>query len=104
MSPIERNLVRFTQRIRNAALRNLTLNLIEEASKKPDLAPFTIATLKNPSHTSHTDTKPHVTVLFSTDEQSKNNKAHPVHIYHDEQGHYAGHTMYQERDNKPSDD
>jgi len=46
MSPIPRNLVKFTQRIRNPALRNLTLSLIEEATQKPDLAHFTIATLK----------------------------------------------------------
>ena len=46
MSPIPRNLVKLTQRIRNPALRNLTLNLIEEASQKPDLSRFTIATLK----------------------------------------------------------
>ena len=109
MSPIPRNLVKFTQRIRNPALRNLTLNLIEEASQKPDLSRFTIATLKqaqtiNPSHTSHTDTRPHATVLFATEEQSKNNKAQTAHVYHDEQGRYAGHILYQERDNKPSDE
>jgi hypothetical protein len=46
MSPIPRSLVKFTQRIRNPALRNLTLSLIEEATQKPDLAHFTIATLK----------------------------------------------------------
>lgn len=46
MSPIPRHAVKLTQRIRNSTLRNLTLNLIEEASQKPDLAHFTIATLK----------------------------------------------------------
>lgn len=46
MSPIPRNLVKLTQRIRNPTLRNLTLSLIEEATQKPDLAHFTIATLK----------------------------------------------------------
>jgi hypothetical protein len=46
MSPIPRNLVKFTQRICNPDLRNLTLSLIEEVTQKPDLAYFTIATLK----------------------------------------------------------
>ena len=48
MSPIPRNLIKLTLRIRNPALHNLTLNLIEEASQKPDLAHFifTNATLK----------------------------------------------------------
>ncbi|KAL4921838.1 hypothetical protein BDW62DRAFT_173491 [Aspergillus aurantiobrunneus] len=104
MSPIPRNLVKLTQRIRNPALRNLTLNLIEEASQKPDLDHFTNATLKNPSYTSHTDTRPHATVLFATEEQFKNNRAQTAHVYHEEQGRYAGHTLHQERDNKPSDE
>ncbi|KAJ9314128.1 hypothetical protein DTO271D3_5605 [Paecilomyces variotii] len=89
MSPIPRNLVKFTQRIRNSTLRNLTLNLVEEASQKPDLAHFTTALLKNPSHTSHTDPRPHATVLFATEEQLKNNKAQAAHIYHNEEGHYV---------------
>ncbi|KAA8641519.1 uncharacterized protein ATNIH1004_011655 [Aspergillus tanneri] len=104
MSPIPRNLVKFTQRIKNPVLRNLTLNLIEEASQKPDMAHFTIAILKNPSHTSHTDPRPHTTALFATEEQFKSNKAQTAHIYHDEQGQYVGHTLYQERENKSSDE
>ncbi|GAM44034.1 hypothetical protein TCE0_060f19332 [Talaromyces pinophilus] len=103
MSPIPRSLVKFTQRIRNPALRNLTLSLIEEATQKPDLAHFTIATLKNPSHTSHTDPRPHATVVLATEEQFQNNKGQTVHIYHDAQGRYDGHILYQERENKPSD-
>ncbi|QSS61108.1 hypothetical protein I7I51_03280 [Histoplasma capsulatum] len=47
MSPISRQAVKLTQRIRNPTLRNLTLSLIEDASQKPDLAHFTIAILKN---------------------------------------------------------
>ncbi|THC87449.1 hypothetical protein EYZ11_013106 [Aspergillus tanneri] len=93
MSPIPRNLVKFTQRIKNPVLRNLTLNLIEEASQKPDMAHFTIAILK-----------PHTTALFATEEQFKSNKAQTAHIYHDEQGQYVGHTLYQERENKSSDE
>lgn len=46
MSPIPRHAVKFTQRIRNAVLRNRTLTLIETATVKSDLAHFTIATLK----------------------------------------------------------
>ncbi|PWY96162.1 hypothetical protein BO94DRAFT_561731 [Aspergillus sclerotioniger CBS 115572] len=104
MSPIPRHVVKLTQRIHNPALRNLTLSLIEQASHQPDLSHFTIATLKNPTHTSHTDTKPHATVLFANEEQFKNNKAQTAYIYHDEEGRYAGHTLYEERDNKASDD
>ncbi|KAG5301303.1 hypothetical protein I7I48_01270 [Histoplasma ohiense] len=80
MSPIPRQAIRLTQRIRNPTLRSLTLGLIEDASKKPDLAHFPIAILKNPSHTSHTDLKPHATALFATEEQFKNNKALTAHI------------------------
>ncbi|KAK9243962.1 hypothetical protein V1506DRAFT_347311 [Lipomyces tetrasporus] len=108
MSPIPRQLVKFTQRIRNPALRNLTLNLIEEASQKPDLAHFTIVILNLPWKKSitHESYRPqtHATALFATEEQFKNNKAHTAHIYHDEQGRYAGHTLYPERENKPSDE
>ncbi|GLB05558.1 hypothetical protein AtubIFM57258_000847 [Aspergillus tubingensis] len=104
MSPIPRHVVKFTQRIRNPAVRNLTLSLIEEATKQPDLAHFTIATLKNPSHTSHTDPRPHATVLFASDDQFKSNKAQTAHIYHDGEGRYDGHRLYEERDNKPSDE
>ncbi|CAI7614268.1 hypothetical protein N7478_001329 [Penicillium angulare] len=104
MSPIPRHAVKLTQRIRNPTLRNLTLSLIEEATQKPDLAHFTIAILKNPSHTSHTDLTPHATALFATEEQFKNNKAQTAHIYHDEQGQYTGHILYQERGNKSSDE
>ncbi|KAJ5168517.1 uncharacterized protein N7482_004111 [Penicillium canariense] len=75
MSPIPRHAVKLTQRIRSPNLRNLTLSLIEDASQRPDLAHFTIAILKNPSHTSHTDLKPYATALFATEEQFKNNKA-----------------------------
>ncbi|QKX62108.1 uncharacterized protein TRUGW13939_09264 [Talaromyces rugulosus] len=92
MSPIPRNLVKFTQRIHNPALRNLTLTLIEEATRKPDLAHFTIATLKN------TDPGPHSTVLLATEEQFQNNKGQTVHIYHDDQGHYDGHTLSGKRE------
>ena len=46
MSPIARNLVKHTQRIRDSTLRYKTLKLIEEATKQPGLARFTIATLK----------------------------------------------------------
>ncbi|KAJ5179376.1 hypothetical protein N7492_002586 [Penicillium capsulatum] len=46
MSPIPRQAVKLTQRIRNSTLRNLTLSLIEDASQKPDLAQFTVAILK----------------------------------------------------------
>lgn len=46
MAPIARQAIKFTQRIRNSALRNLTLNLIVDASKTPELAHFTNAILK----------------------------------------------------------
>lgn len=46
MAPIARTVVKFTQRIRDQALRYTTLNLIEEATKQPDLAAFTRAELK----------------------------------------------------------
>lgn len=59
---------------------------------------------RNPTHTSHTDLKPHATALLATEEQFKNGKGQTVHLYHDEQGHYTGHFLYEERANKPSDD
>ena len=46
MSPIARSAVRLTQRIRDSGLRNRTLSLVQEATKQPDLAHFTVATLK----------------------------------------------------------
>ncbi|KAF2628839.1 hypothetical protein BU25DRAFT_409864 [Macroventuria anomochaeta] len=103
MSPIAHSAVKFTQRIRNSNLRHLTLNLIHEATKQPELAHFTVAKLKNPTHTSHTDSKQHTTVLLATEEQAKTNKSHTVHIYHDEIGNYTGHRIYPERQNKESD-
>ncbi|KAL2862712.1 uncharacterized protein BJX67DRAFT_292506 [Aspergillus lucknowensis] len=104
MPPIARSAIKLVQRIRNPALRNQTLDLIVDASHQPDLAHFTYAACKNPAHTSHTDLTPHTTALFATEEQYMNRKVQPVHIYHDEQGRYAGHVMYAERDMKPSDD
>ncbi|KAF2449340.1 hypothetical protein P171DRAFT_480429 [Karstenula rhodostoma CBS 690.94] len=104
MSPIAHSAVKFTQRIRNSQLRHLTLNLVHEATKQPDLAHFTVAKLKNPTHTSHTDPERHATVLLATEEQAKTNKSHTVHIYHDENGKYTGHQMYPERSNKGSDE
>ena len=53
---------------------------------------------------SHTDLKAHATALLVTDEQYKNKKVQPVHIYHDEKGRYTGHALYAERDMKPSDE
>ncbi|KAJ6122813.1 hypothetical protein N7512_005278 [Penicillium capsulatum] len=94
MSPIPRQAVKLTQRIRNSTLRNLTLSLIEDASQKPDLAQFTVAILKQAQY------EP----LFATEEQFKNNKAQTAHIYDDEQGRYTGHVLYQGRENKPSDE
>ncbi|QPH18577.1 hypothetical protein C2857_003653 [Epichloe festucae Fl1] len=104
MPPIPRGLVIFTQRIRNSALRNRTLNLIERATQEQDLAHFTKARLKNPSHTSRSDPIPHVTVLLSTDTQTELDRAQAVHIYHDEDWNYKGHTLYEERINKSTDD
>lgn len=46
MAPIARHAVKFTQRITNGPLRTKTLNLIEEATKRPDLNHFTAALLK----------------------------------------------------------
>jgi hypothetical protein len=46
----------------------------------------------------------HVTALLATDEQYKNKKVQPVHIYHDEEGRYTGHVLYAERDMKLSDE
>ncbi|PSN59104.1 hypothetical protein BS50DRAFT_605332 [Corynespora cassiicola Philippines] len=104
MSPIARSAVKFTQRIRNSELRNRTLSLIEEATKRPDLAGFTQAVLKNPAHTSHTDTREHVTARLSTAEQANKGVAQTVHIYFDKNGQYDGHQLYQERSEKKEDD
>ncbi|KAF1821333.1 uncharacterized protein K489DRAFT_403091 [Dissoconium aciculare CBS 342.82] len=122
MSPITRSVVRFTQRIKNSAVRNQTLALIEVASKQPDLAHFTIAecllvlkpfsiTLiviqavvtmlfdcsglsRNPTHTSHNEPRPHATVLLATKEQADANRAQAIHIFHDETGNYSGHELF----------
>ncbi|KAK4129913.1 hypothetical protein BT67DRAFT_446202 [Trichocladium antarcticum] len=104
MSPIPRNLIRMTQRIKKQGLRNNTLNLVESATWQPDLAHFTQAMLKNPSHTSHSDSRPHATALLATETQAAQYKSQAVHIYYDENYNYAGHTLFEERDNKPSDD
>ncbi|KAI0502816.1 hypothetical protein F5B22DRAFT_631875 [Xylaria bambusicola] len=104
MSPIPQQLVRFTQRIKNVQVRKMTLGLIEVATQQSDLAMFTNATLKNPSHTSNTDPRPHVTVLLATDDQQALDRSQAVHIYHDGDGNYAGHVLFPERQNKTSDD
>ncbi|KAI0867388.1 hypothetical protein GGS24DRAFT_495373 [Hypoxylon argillaceum] len=104
MSPIPRAAVQFTQRIRNPAVRNRTLNLIEIATMQSDLSHFTGAVLKNPSHTSHTDLKPHATVRLATNEQAARQVSQTVHIYHDEDGNYDGHQLFPERPDKKSDE
>ncbi|EON65279.1 hypothetical protein W97_04517 [Coniosporium apollinis CBS 100218] len=104
MSPIPRYAVRLTQRIKNSAFRNRTLDLVEEATKQPDLAHFTRAILKNPAHTSHTDPREHATAMLATEEQAARNRAQTIHIYFDPNGRYIGHMLYPERDQKPSDD
>ncbi|KAI9733991.1 MAG: hypothetical protein M1834_002648 [Cirrosporium novae-zelandiae] len=75
MASIARSGVKFTQRLRDQALRNSTLSLIEEATTKPDLAHFTRAMLKIPAHTSHCNSKEHATVRLATEEQAAANKA-----------------------------
>ena len=60
--------------------------------------------IRNPSHTSHSDRIPHVTALLATDAQAAQNKSQAVHIYHDDNGNYTGHTLYEERENKSADD
>ncbi|OAL43435.1 hypothetical protein IQ07DRAFT_605760 [Pyrenochaeta sp. DS3sAY3a] len=121
MSPIARYLIQITQRIKDATKRNNTLKLMEEATKKPELAHFTTAILillqitadvqklhtfsipKNPSHTSPSDPIPHATALLATDDQAKNNKSQTVHIYHEANHNYTGHILFEEKDNKTSD-
>ncbi|KAF4463878.1 hypothetical protein FALBO_9291 [Fusarium albosuccineum] len=103
MSPIPRSLVVMTQRIKNHALRNNTLNLVERATHERDLAHFTQAMLKNPTHTSNSDPTPHVTVLLATARQAEANKSQALHIYHDDNWNYTGHMLYEERDNKRTD-
>ena len=58
---------------------------------------------RNPSHTSHTDLRPHATALLATELQAAQKKSHVVHIYHDENGNYTGHTLYSERNNTAND-
>jgi hypothetical protein len=41
---------------------------------------------------------------LATEEQAKDDKSQAVHIYHDENGNYTGHTLYEERQNKQTDD
>ncbi|KAM3414795.1 hypothetical protein BST61_g9944 [Cercospora zeina] len=70
MAPIARSLIKLTQRIKDVSKRNSTLNLVERATYEPDLAHFTNAVLKNPTHTSNSDSTPHVTALLATDDQA----------------------------------
>lgn len=46
MSPITRDDVKFAQRIKDLTKRNNTLRLIEVVAKSPDLAHYSIATIK----------------------------------------------------------
>ena len=50
---------------------------------------------RNPSHTSHTDPRPHATALLATEEQAARGKSQPIHIYHDEDLNYLGHALYE---------
>ncbi|KAI1425416.1 hypothetical protein F5Y12DRAFT_795940 [Xylaria sp. FL1777] len=102
--PISRYAVRLTQRITDYNMRNITLNLIEIATRKPDLAGYTIATLMNPSHTSNSDPRPHVTALLATESQEQANTSQALHIYHDKDWNYAGHMLFPERKNKTNKD
>ncbi|OCL14022.1 hypothetical protein AOQ84DRAFT_276106, partial [Glonium stellatum] len=59
---------------------------------------------RNPSHTSHSDPKPHATALLATEDQAKDDKSQAIHIYHNENENYTGYTLYPERQNKKSND
>lgn len=56
----------------------------------------TLTRKQNPSHTSHSDPTPRVTVLLLTNSQAEMNRSQAVHIYHDEEGNYRGHVLYKE--------
>ncbi|KAI0102124.1 hypothetical protein GGR51DRAFT_527898, partial [Nemania sp. FL0031] len=101
--PIPRQAVRIAQTLKNPAVREMTMNLVEAASRQPDLAVFTMATLKNTSHTSNSDPRPHVTVLVATEEQARADRCHAVHIYHDGNWNYTGHELFPERNRKITD-
>ncbi|KAF2235378.1 hypothetical protein EV356DRAFT_500641 [Viridothelium virens] len=104
MSPIARSMVQFTQRIRNQDVRDKTLKLIEQATQSPELAHFTKAIRRSPSHTSHTDSRPHATVRFATDAQNAAGKAQTAHLYYDDNWNHASHTLYPEREEKKDDE
>ncbi|KAF1819682.1 uncharacterized protein K489DRAFT_324771 [Dissoconium aciculare CBS 342.82] len=121
MSPIARSVIRFTQRIKNSARRNQTLDLIKAATKQPDLAHFTIAmcnikpsislntwlntpTLyRNLLYTSYNEPRSYATVLLATQEQADTNKLQVIHIFYDADRKYAGHELFPERTNKITD-
>ncbi|KAH0337999.1 hypothetical protein KCU81_g7809, partial [Aureobasidium melanogenum] len=99
MAPIAKQAIKLTQRLNRGPVRTLSLNLIEEATKKPDLAHFTRAELRSPSHTSKSDPRPHVTASLATEAQAAAGKVQVVHIYHDS-NNYIGHQLYEEQDAK----
>ncbi|KAF2702826.1 hypothetical protein K504DRAFT_393781, partial [Pleomassaria siparia CBS 279.74] len=85
--------IQLVPRLTNPNQRNRMLKLVVEATKKPDLAHFTSARLTNTTHANPCDPKPHATMFLATDEQARNNRSQTVHIYHDAEYNYTGHTL-----------
>jgi len=55
---------------------------------------------RNAWHTSTSDSTSHFTVTSATDAQAAKRKCHMAHIYYDKNSKYAGHRLYEERDEK----
>lgn len=107
--------VKFWQRIINPTRRQLVQRLTLEVWNTPDCEHFTEVLIKflsppwrrrtltdqksrNPLHTSHSDSRPHITLQMKTPRQIADKSSQTVHIYYDEQtGEYEAFKLYSER-------
>jgi len=106
--------VKFLQRIKNPAKRQLVKNLALAIWNTPDCEHFTDVFIKwirlshleivsdlvvrNPRHTSHSDSRPHITLRMKTPRQIAEKSGQTVHIYYNEQTkQYEAFRLYSER-------
>ncbi|MCJ1425253.1 hypothetical protein MMC29_003141 [Sticta canariensis] len=90
--------VKFLQRVKNPAKRQLIQNLTLAVWNTPDCEHFKDVLIKNPRHTSHSDGRPHITLRMKTARQVAEQSGQTVHVYYNEQTkQYEAFRLYSER-------
>ena len=113
--------VKFLQRIRDPVRRQLIQRLTLAVWNTPDCEHFTDVLIKeihpsrldvvtdtsvrNPLHTSHSDSRPHITLRMKTARQIAEQSGQTVHVYYNEQTEqYEAFKLYSERKDASKED